>query len=74
MHRRRRLTDNGKFIKERKFCGNGTAVGYKLSDYNKSEIFAIPNFDAAIFKEITGIDVKNVRTYLIVVLRQGQQI
>lgn len=28
-----------------------------LSDYNKSEIFAIPNFDAAIFKEITGIDV-----------------
>ena len=31
----------------------------KLSDYNKSEIFAIPNFDAVIFKEITGIDVEN---------------
>ena len=30
----------------------------KLSDDDKKEIFSLPNFDAEIFKEITGIDVE----------------
>ena len=30
-----------------------------LFDYNKSAILSLPNFDAVVFKKITGIDVKN---------------
>lgn len=29
----------------------------KTSDANKKKVLALPNFDSAIFKEITGIDV-----------------
>ena len=31
----------------------------KTTEENKKKILALPNFDAAIFKDITGIDVKN---------------
>ena len=41
----------------RPFLDTLTAWWYNLSDYEKNVIKSLPNFDAEIFKEITGIDV-----------------
>lgn len=49
----------GGYLKEvRMTAENRQAWWDDLSTYEKNSIFAIPNFDAVIFKEITGIDVK----------------
>ena len=48
----------GGYLKERNITDTRQSWWDRLSDDEKSEIWAIPNFDADIFKEITGIEVR----------------
>ncbi len=50
-------TANG-YLKERNITDTRQSWWESLSDDEKSEIWAIPNFDVDIFKEITGIDAR----------------
>ena len=47
----------GGYLKERTTAGNARKWWAGLSADDRNIIFSLPNFDAAIFKEITGIDV-----------------
>ena len=47
----------GGYLKERTTADNARKWWAGLSADNRNIIFSLPNFDAAIFKEITGIDV-----------------
>ena len=47
----------GGYLKERTTADNARKWWAGLSAYDRNIIFSLPNFDAAIFKEITGIDV-----------------
>ena len=47
----------GGHLKERTTADNARKWWAGLSAYDRNIIFSLPNFDAAIFKEITGIDV-----------------
>lgn len=47
----------GGYLKERTTADNARKWWAGLSADNSNIIFSLPNFDAAIFKEITGIDV-----------------
>ena len=48
----------GGYLKEADNTSEKQKWWNKLSDDDKKEIFSLPNFDAEIFKEITGIDVE----------------
>ena len=47
----------GGYLKERTTADNARKWWAGLSADDRNIIFSLPNFDAAIFKEITGIDV-----------------
>ena len=47
----------GGYLKERTMADNARKWWAGLSADDRNIIFSLPNFDAAIFKEITGIDV-----------------
>ena len=47
----------GGYLKQLDNSECGSIWWRRLNDYEKSIITAIPNFDAEIFKEITGVDV-----------------
>ena len=47
----------GGYLKERTTADNARKWWAELSSDDRNIIFSLPNFDAAIFKEITGIDV-----------------
>ena len=47
----------GGYLKERTTADNARKWWARLSTDDRNIIFSLPNFDAAIFKEITGIDV-----------------
>ena len=47
----------GGYLKERTTADNARKWWAGLSGDDRNIIFSLPNFDAAIFKEITGIDV-----------------
>ena len=47
----------GGYLKERTMADNARKWWAGLSSDDRNVIFGLPNFDAAIFKEITGIDV-----------------
>ena len=47
----------GGFLKTREYKDAFMASWKKASEEDKKKLFALPNFDAEIFKEISGIDV-----------------
>ena len=47
----------GGYLKERTTADNARKWWAELSAYDRNVILSLPNFDAAIFREITGIDV-----------------
>ena len=47
----------GGYLKERIVEDNARKWWAELNDNERNVIFSLPNFDAKIFKEITGIDV-----------------
>ena len=47
----------GGYLKERTTADNAWKWGAGLSAADRNVILSLPNFDAAIFREITGIDV-----------------
>jgi len=49
----------GGYLKERTTADNARKWWARLSADDRNVILSLPNFDAAIFKEITGIDVSN---------------
>ena len=49
----------GGYLKERTMADNARKWWEGLSADDRNVILSLPNFDAAIFKEITGIDVSN---------------
>ena len=49
----------GGYIKTLEYKEAWAVFWRKTSDENKKKVLALPNFDAGIFKEITGIDVTN---------------
>ena len=49
----------GGYLKERTIADNARKWWAGLNEDERHLIFSLPNFDAAIFKEITGIDVDN---------------